>query len=88
MPLRASSCGAGKGSSRNEGRMLALHLGHFGGNGETAGDAGARELPPRLPRGGGEVDSFLLQQSCFEPWIAPGSVLVAGQLGRAGKGEG
>lgn len=34
------------------------------------------------------INPFLLQQSCSEPWLAPGSVLVAGQLGRAGKGGG
>lgn len=41
---------AGKESSEDEGRMLALHPGHFEGNGETAGTAGDRGLPPRLLR--------------------------------------
>lgn len=41
---------AAKESCEDEGKMLALHPGHFEGNGETAGRAGNPGLPPRLLR--------------------------------------
>lgn len=73
---------AGKESSEDEGRMLALYPGHFEGNGETAGRAGDPRAPSQSAKGG---NSFLPQQSCSEPWLAPGSVLLAGQLGGQAK---